>query len=163
MLPRNLGQNDKTHQTIWEELGEGAPTIIGFANLCSLAMCDDKMPPVSARGELISDHARALLAMAAVRGVFEIRNNREGFDSTERFLAVCVEEETDVWQLFRQKNDPETTVQFLEGFRQLCRFGLTIHHLQREFSLTAAGFEVARTIDKIEYSSFLDFAQQVQL
>lgn len=163
MLPRNLGQSDKTHQTIWEELGEGAPTIIGFANLCSLAMCDTNLPAVSARGELISDEAQALLAMAANRGVLEIRTNKEGFDSTERFLAVAVEEEADVWWLFRQKSEPEQTVRFLEGFRQLCRFGLAIHHLQREFSLTAAGFDVAKSLDRHEYQTILEFAQQVQL
>ncbi len=49
-----------------------------------------------------------------------------------------------------RREEPERTIRILDAFRQLCVSGLVMHHLFREFSLTRAGFELARTISRQE-------------
>jgi len=70
-------------------------------------------------------------------------------------LAVYVELSDTQTIAFRDPNDPEVTVSFLEGFRQLCRAGLVMHHIHRDFSLTHLGFSVARPIDRQEVQPWL--------
>ena len=156
MLSRNLGQSDLQSNS-WSDLGHGAPTILGYANLCSRAMG-------AASGDVadLAPEALAILAVAATRGTIDIRASREPFDSAERFLAVCVEHELDQRLLFLQKSDPKQTIRFLEGFRQLCAAGFMIHHLQRDFSLSVAGFEAAEKLKKSDYESLLEFAVEIE-
>ena len=158
MLSRNLGSGD-SQAASWQDLGFGAPTILGFANLCSRAMT---IAPDSISADDLSPEAKTILAVAADRGTLDIRASREPFDSAERFLAVCVEHSLDQRLLFRQKENPKQTVRFLEGFRQLCKAGLIIHHLQKDFSLSAAGFEVAQILDRAEFESLISFAVEIE-
>jgi hypothetical protein len=153
MLQRNLSNYDGSGPTWWQDLGHGAPTIAGFALLCSKAIGDgafsadsenvddqQKLGPLEGR---LSIEAKAILSLAAGRGTFEIRAKQDGFDSVERFLAVAVETEVDVWRLLLDKAQARQTIRFLESFGQLCQHGLVIHHLQREFSLSSRGFDLA--------------------
>ena len=159
MLFRNLGQ-DPTDGLQWQDLGEGAPTVIGYANLCSKAITLPEIDRESLE-ENLSQEAKALLAASGARGVFDIRASKETFDSTERFLAVCVEYEPDCRLLFLQKNNPEQTVRFLDGFRQLCASGLIVHHLQKDFSLSAVGFEYSRTVKRNQFEDLIEFATKI--
>ena len=127
---------------LWEELGIGAPTLIAFARLCSDALAANyPEPPLP-----LSEEARAILYLARRRGAMEIKGINHAFDSSERFLAVCVEVDLERTFILKRRDDPELTVRFLDGFRQLCASGLVMHHLLRDFSLTLRGFEVARSI-----------------
>ena len=160
MLFRNLGSDDQKQATLWQDLGYGAPTIIGFANLCSQALCDHRS--LQDPSDHLSDEAKTILVAAACRGTMDIRANRESFDSAARFLAVCVEHELDGRLLFLRKDNPEQTVRFLEGFRQLCGSGLIIHHLQKDFSLSSAGFEMAKNLTREDFDEFLAFAVEIE-
>ncbi len=158
MLSRSFGANDQNPGQSWQDLGHGAPTILGFANLCSKAISNGV---VSDLGDL-SDEAKAILVAAADRGTMDIRASREPFDSTERFLAVCVEFKLDRRLLFLRKDDPQQTVRFLEGFRQLCESGLVLHHLQKDFSLSASGFEIAKQLKRTDHEALLKFAVEIE-
>ena len=162
MLFRNLGPDNQNPPSWWQELGHGAPTILGFAKLCSHAVSGlDSRSNEDLLDEL-SAEAKTILVASVKRGTLDIRASRESFDSAERFLAVCVETGLDQRLLFLQKDDPEQTVRFLEGFRQLCKTGMVLHHLQRDFSLSATGFEVARLIDGSNFDELMDFAIQIE-
>jgi hypothetical protein len=157
MLQRNL--SDTPHKpTPWQELAEGAPTILAFAQICSQAMVDS---PSEIDVDALSVEAKTILALAAQRGTLEIRAHRDPFDSVERFLAVCVEVEHERRLLFLQKEDPQQTVKFLEGFRQLCRAGLVLHHLHRDFSLSTQGFVLAKSIDPEPLQHLIKWATEL--
>lgn len=159
MLPRSLS-DVSNRPTLWQELSEGAATIIGFAEICSQALQGTAEEVDSDR---LSDEAKAILAVAAERGVIEIRAQKDGFDSVERFLAVCVEYAPEQRLLFLQKENPRQTVRFLEGFRQLCQAGLVLHHLQRDFSLSSRGFEVAQRFSKSEFQALVEFGMELEI
>lgn len=161
MLFRNLGGDDQD-MTQWQDLGHGAPTIIGFANLCCQTIVQSAVPDDQVSADGLSDEAKTILIAAANRGTIDIRANRDSFNSAERFLAVCVEYELEQRLLFLQKEDPEQTIRFLEGFRQLCQSGLILHHLQKDFSLSAAGFKVAKSLNRDEFESLLGFAVEIE-
>ena len=133
---------DSQQMVLWQELGTGAPTLMGFARLCSEALAANRQ----AAADELSEEARAILYAARRRGAIEIKGTDTAFDSSERLLAVCIELEADRQLILRRAGQPELTMRFLDGFRQLCASGLIMHHLFREFSLTRAGFELARTI-----------------
>lgn len=161
MLFRNLGNGDQNQSISWQDLEFGAPTIIGYARLCSLALSQPSQFAESNIDEL-SLEARTILVAARDRGSLDIRASRESFDSADRFLAVCVEFELDRRLLFLQKENPKQTVKFLDGFRELCQFGLVIHHLQKDFSLSAAGFEVAANLNPQTVQDLMDFALEIE-
>jgi hypothetical protein len=135
---------DGRQMVLWEELGEGAPTLIAFARLCSDALAANRQAPV----EELTDEARAILYASRRRGTIEVKGVNHAFESSERFLTVCVELDTEHQLFLKRRDDPQLTVKFLDGFRQLCASGLVMHHLFREFSLTRAGFELAATIHR---------------
>lgn len=144
MIPRNLS-HDSGQQTVWQELEAGAATISAFAELCRRAIISP--PESSVDATELSGEAKTILVLAADRGVIDVRACKDDFDSVERFLAICVETKSDDRVLFLRKDDPMQTVAFLEGFAQLCRSGLVIHHLGRDFSFSKAGFEMASELD----------------
>lgn len=111
----------------------------------------------------LSTEAKTLLFVAAERGVLEIRVHKDGFDSVERFLAICVERQPEKRLLFLRKEQPQQTVRFLDGFRQLCEKGLVIHHLQGDFSLSSQGFELAKTLEPAELKQSIEFAVELEL
>ncbi len=162
MLLRNLGGDDQKQATQWQDLGHGAPTIIGLANLCGLALMQSHHGEIEKLMENLSNEAKTILVAAATRGTIDIRADRDSFDSAQRFLAVSVEYEVDQRILFLQKDDPEQTVRFLEGFRQLCHHGLMLHHLQKDFSLSASGYSAAKKLNRDDFSELLDFGIKIE-
>ncbi len=139
----------------WEALGAGAPVLIALAQLCSQAMVSLPAANLIAK-ESLSPEAKAILVAARNRGVIEIKPVNTAFDPAARFLAVYVEIDSTQTIAFRNVEDPEVTVAFLEGFRQLCYAGLVMHHIYRDFSLSLRGFEIARTIDPQEVQPWLN-------
>jgi hypothetical protein len=128
----------------WEDLGQGAPTVIAFAQLCSRAISGG----LSESSEALSEEALAILYAARDRGAIEIKGVNHAFESTERFLTVTVELDLERQLFFKRHNDPQLTVRFLDGFRQLCGRGLVMHHIYRDFSLSNTGFQRARQVDR---------------
>ena len=158
MLPRSHNSGEQNSNHSWQDLGYGAPTIMGFATLCSRAITNRSQCDLD---ELCGE-AKAILVAAADRGTMDIRASREPFDSSERLMAICVEFELDRRLLFLRKDDPQQTVRFLEGFRQLCESGLVLHHLQKDFSLSATGFEIAKQLNRADHESLLSFAVEIE-
>lgn len=155
MLPRNLdGSRDSTQPAGWVELGQGIPTLMAFAQLASRALSH----PVGDATSL-SRHAKALLVAARQFGTFELRGNTESFQSADRLLAVCVETEDQQYLVFKQPSSPRRTMEFLEGFRQLCAAGFVIHQSHREFAMSADGFAVADSLNSADYSEELSFGR----
>ncbi|MBU6240051.1 MAG: hypothetical protein KGQ51_19730 [Planctomycetes bacterium] len=152
---KNLNPVDHYLHGSWEALGAGAPILVALAQLCSQAMVDH--PAANAQtAEGLSPEALAILVAARNRGVIEIKAVNTAFDPAARMLAVYVELSDTQTIAFRDPGDPEVTVSFLEGFRQLCRAGLVMHHIHRDFSLTHLGFRVARDIDSEKVQPWLD-------
>ena len=147
---------DGRQMVLWQELGEGAPTLIAFARLCSDALAANYPEPTLP----LSEEARAILYLARRRGAMEIKAVNQAFDSSERFLAVCVEVDLDRLFILKRRGEPELTIRFLDGFRQLCVSGLVMHHLLRDFSLTRRGFEVARTIRREDVAALVPLAEE---
>ncbi len=146
MIPRNLSGDSLSHSA-WNDLDSGAPTISAFAELCRQALItppDDVDPDQLVDGLL--PEAVAILVACGKRGTVDIRACKDDFDSVQRFLAVCVEPEPDRRILFLQKDKPRQTVAFLEGFSQLCRMGLMLHHLGRDFSFSKSGFSLSKRV-----------------
>ena len=139
----------------WDALGAGAPALVALSQLCSNAMVDfDAASPIDV--EPLSPESKAILVASRDRGVIEVKAVNAAFEAPSRMLAVYVELDESQTIAFRDRNEPEVTVRFLEGFRVLCQKGLVMHHIHRDFSLTSRGFEVARTISKQEVQPWLD-------
>jgi len=136
----------------WEALGSGAPVLVALAQLTSQAIIDQ---PTCGAGQL-SGQAKAVLYAAKDRGVIEIKGSHTAFEAPSRMLAVYVEIDSTRTLGFRDPEKPEVTVLFLEGFRQLCAFGLVIHHTHRDFSLSPSGFILARQLTEEEVQPWLE-------
>lgn len=143
MLQPFIGSRDVRWAETWQELGEGAPTLAGFARLCSLAIAGSVQT-----GRPLSPEAQAILYTAQTRGVIEIKGSNRAFDAPARLLAVHVETGPQQTTVFRNPEKPEVTIRFLGGFRELCEAGLAMHHIYGDFSLTREGFDLARTIER---------------
>lgn len=160
MIPLNLGGEQGADA--WRALDSGAPTISAFAELCRQSIIH---PPESVDPSGFSAEARTILICGSGRGVVDLRASKDDYDSVERFLAVCVETEPDSRLLFLNKEDPVQTVAFLEGFAELCRCGLILHHLGRDFSFSKSGFAMAKELSGSEeakaQSELLEFATRL--
>lgn len=143
MLERYLGQYKNTPLG-WEDLGQGAPTVIALARLAAEGLA---LELNSLTIEDLMPEAQTILFTARQRGVISIRGNNQAFDSVDRFLSVFVETGSDQQIRFGSKESPRQSVRFLEGFAQICQHGLAMHHLYHEFSLTDRGFEMASKVD----------------
>lgn len=130
----------------WEALGNGAPTLVALAQLCSDRWVHSRPEELTLEG--LAGESLAILFSARHRGIIEIRPVNSAFDPAARLLAVYVESNSEHTIAFRDKENPEVTVRFLEGFRQLCNRGLIMHHIFGDFCLTQRGIELARTIEK---------------
>ncbi len=155
MIPRNL-QSDSGSPSAWVDLDTGAPTISALAELCRQALIS---PPGEVAIDELLPEAAAILVSCARRGTMDVRACKDDFDSVERFLAVCVEPGDDNRLLFLQKDKPRQTIAFLEGFAQLCRCGLIVHHLGRDFSFSKSGFAVAKQLAADPDASILKLIQ----
>jgi len=154
LLPTSA--NDPQWAATWSELGQGAPTIAGLAQVASRAMATggDRSIP-------LSPEARCLLFAARNRGVIDVKGANRAFDAPGRMLAVYVETDADHTLLFRSRENPAVTIRFLAGFRELCAAGLVMHHIYTEFSLTRDGLEVAATIELAEVEKLLGLASDL--
>jgi hypothetical protein len=157
MLERILQQGVRLKNS-WDDLGNGAPTLIALAELCSRAMAENVVST-----ENLSPEALAILYAARNRGVIEVKGSNTAYESAARFLTVIVEIDDERRLRFRNNSDPKLNVRFFDGFRELCAGGLVMHHLFHEFSLTRAGFDFATTIDEDDVASLLDEAQMCAL
>ena len=144
----------------WEALGSGGPTLAALAAVCARAIID---PPVHDPAQPLGREALAILFAARERGVIEVRGVRTAFEAPGRLLAVYVEEDGSRTVAFRSQERPEVTVRFLEGFCQLCRAGMIVHHLQRDFTLSVAGFARAREVDRQDVAEELAEATEFGL
>lgn len=159
----NLNPVDNYLHGSWEALGQGAPMLVALAQLCSERWvlrtpqsdgeADSPLPP----------EARAILYAAQSRGIIEIRAVNSAFDAAARLLAVYVEMSNERTIAFRDPQQPEVTIRFMEGFRELCQRGLMIHHIYRDFSLSAQGLALAKSIDVAEVQELLDQATEFGL
>ena len=154
MIPRF--KSDDEDGLKWEDLGESAATILSLARICSRSF--SQVEPLKVDLGL---EAKTILYAARERGVIEIVGKKNAFDSVDRFVSVHVEYEPHQFLSFKRKEEPERTVKFVEGFKQLCVGGWVMHHLMREFSLTGAGFELAREIPREEVEQSLQFASEI--
>ncbi|MBA61458.1 MAG: hypothetical protein CMJ76_03745 [Planctomycetaceae bacterium] len=132
---------------LWKDLTHSVPTLAALAQLAS----DRLVTPTTTEIEL-SLEARTILSITRNRGVIELKSNNTEFESAQRMLAVYVEQSADTHVMFRSRIEPEITVKFLDGFRQLCDAGLVMHQVGGEFSLTSKGFEQAKAINPAEVS-----------
>ncbi|MEZ6088292.1 MAG: hypothetical protein R3C05_09760 [Pirellulaceae bacterium] len=142
----------------WEALGNGAPTLVALAQVCAKALIEDVQP-----SETLSVEARTILYAARNRGMIEVRGVNTAFEATARMLAIYIEEDEHRTIAFRNPEKPQVTVRFFEAFCELCRSGLILHHLFRDFSLTDRGFQMARQIDVAEVRDSLGEATEFGL
>ena len=140
----------------WEALGSGAPMLVALAQLCSQRWVLQSSSTVDLQG--LPDEALAILYAARHRGIIEIRAVNSAFDPAARLLAVYVEVAPEQVIVFRDKDNPEVTVRFLEGFRQLCDRGLIMHHIFGDFCVAPRGLELARSIADASVVALLDKA-----
>lgn len=154
MLPRF--KSDDEDGLRWDDLAEGAATILGLARICSRSFSQAAPPAIE-----LTAHAKAILYAARERGVIEIVGKKNAFDSVDRFVSVHVEYEPHHFLAFKQKEDPEQTILFVEAFKQLCVGGFVMHQMLCEFSLTRSGFEMARKISEADVKPQLEFASEV--
>lgn len=143
----------------WNDLGESTPVIAALAALSArgwIESAPDQFPP-------LSREAKALLAAARDRGVFELRTLPAEFDSSDRLLAVSVEIPGQRRLVFKQSGNPRQTLRYLDAFRELCRQGLVIHQLQKEFSLSARGFDAAANLATEDFTGELSFGRELDL
>jgi len=135
---------------LWKDLTHSVPTLAALAQLAS----DRLVSPNTVEIEL-TPQARTILSITRDRGVIELKSNNTEFESAQRMLAVYVEQSADTHVMFRSRTEPEVTVRFLDGFRQLCDAGLVMHQVGGEFSLTSQGYEQARKINPAEVADLV--------
>jgi hypothetical protein len=145
----------------WEALGNGAPMLVALAQLCSERWVHG--PRSNVELSSLSGEAQAILFSARQRGIIEIKAVNSAFDVAARLLAVYVELDDEHTIAFRDSKNPEITVRFLDGFRELCDSGLIIHHIYRDFSLAPAALELAKTIQRNDVQRLLDMATEFGL
>lgn len=143
----------------WNDLGESTPLVAALAALSATGWIEQAAEPLPA----LSREAQALLAVARERGVFELRTLPAEFDSSDRLLAVSVEIPGQRRLVFKQSGNPRQTLRYLEAFKQLCRYGLVIHQLQKELSLSARGFDAADALATEDFTSELSFGREFDL
>jgi len=135
---------------LWKDLTHSVPTLAALAQLAS----DRLVNPNTVEIELAPE-AKTILSITRDRGVIELKSNNTEFESAQRMLAVYVEQSADTHVMFRSRTEPEVTVRFLDGFRQLCDAGLVMHQVGGEFSLTSQGYEQARKINPAEVTDLV--------
>lgn len=144
----------------WEALGSGGPTLAALAAVCAAAIVH---PPDGEADAGLSNEALAILYAARHRGVIEVRGVRTAFEAPGRLLAVYVEEDSTRTIAFRNQETPEVTIRFFDGFCQLCRAGMILHHLHRDFTLSRRGFERAALVAHAQVAAYLAEATEFGL
>ncbi len=157
----NLNPVDNYLHGSWEALGNGAPMLVALAQLCSERWVRGPSSPIALTE--LSGEAKAILFSAQSRGIVEIKAVNSAFDAAARLLAVYVELDDEHTIAFRDSKNPEVTVRFLAGFRELCEKGLMLHHIYRDFSLAPAALDLARSIERSDVQALLDKATEFGL
>jgi hypothetical protein len=158
MIERGFRLEDTERRgLVWEDLEQGAPTIIALAHLCCLVMGQRHGESPAPSDDGLMPEAAAILAAAGPHGSLSIRGDKSGFNPGQRLLLINIEMDEGDRLEFRGR-DSEQTVRFLDGFRQLCERGLVMHQLGNEFSLTSDGFTAAKQIDRDAISELLELA-----
>ena len=157
---KDLNPVDNYLHGSWEALGNGAPMLVALAQLCS-----ERWVKKSTTTKLtdLSLEALAILYAARERGIIEVRAVNSAFDAAARLLAVYVEFSDERRVAFRDATDPSITVRFLQGFRELCDYGLIIHHIYCDFSLSPEALELAHQIDLCDVQDLLSKATEFGL
>lgn len=161
LMAFNLNPIDNYLHGSWEALGNGAPMLVALAQLCSERWVRGQSGPLEPNS--LSGEAQAILFAARGRGIVEIKAVNSAFDAAARLLAVYVELDDEHTIAFRDSKNPEVTVRFLDGFRELCEKGLMLHHIYRDFSLAPSALELARTIEREQVQHLLDMATEFGL
>lgn len=156
----NLNPVDNYLHGSWEALGAGAPMLVALAQLASDNWVGQRQDVTV---DQLSGEAKAILFSARDHGMIEVRPVNSAFEAAARMLAVYVEMSGERTIAFRDASEPETTLQFLGGFRELCSYGLIIHHVARDFSLAPQAFQLARQIEPDSVQLYLDKATQFGL
>jgi hypothetical protein len=159
----NINPVDNYLHGSWEALGQGAPMLVALAQLCAERWVLRNRPEGELTASPLPAEARAILFAAQARGIIEIRAVNSAFDAAARLLAVYVELSDERTIAFRDPHQPEVTVRFMEGFRELCQRGLIMHHIYRDFSLSPQGMELAKSIAVDEVQHLLDQATEFGL
>ncbi len=160
---KNLNPIDNYLAGSWEALGNGAPVLVALAQMCSHTWTREafgEAPAIPVTLDGLTGEAQAILFAARLRGIIELKAVNTAFDAAARLLAVYVEESDERTIAFRDARNPEVTVRFLDGFRQLCQRGLIIHHIYRDFSLSPRGFELAQSVQQPSVQRYLDMATE---
>jgi hypothetical protein len=157
----NLNPIDNYLHGSWEALGNGAPMLVALAQLCSERWVRGQSGSVELSS--LSGEAQAILFAARGRGIIEIKAVNSAFDAAARLLAVYVELDDEHTIAFRDSKNPEVTVRFLDGFRELCEKGLMLHHIYRDFSLAPSAIELAKSIEREQVQHLLDKATEFGL
>jgi hypothetical protein len=147
----------------WDAMGEGGPTLAALAALCARTLVKRMDGELHGDDAPLSSEALAILYTARERGVIEVRGVKTAFEAPGRLLAIYVEESEHRTVAFRSRENPEITVRFFDGFCELCRAGLILHHLHRDFTLSRQGFAKARQIDRREIEAELAEATEFGL
>ena len=147
----------------WEAMGEGGPTLAALAALCARTLVNSAAAIDQASIGRLSLEALAILYSARDRGIIEVRGVKTAFETPGRLLAIYVEESEHRTVAFRSRENPQLTVQFFDGFCELCRGGLILHHLHRDFTLSRRGFELAQSIDRRDIEAQLASATEFGL
>ncbi|MDX1930378.1 MAG: hypothetical protein SFV81_27885 [Pirellulaceae bacterium] len=157
----NLNPIDNYLHGSWEALGNGAPMLVALAQLCSERWVRSQSGAVELSS--LSGEAQAILFAARGRGIVEIKAVNSAFDAAARLLAVYVELDDEHTIAFRDSKNPEVTVRFLDGFRELCEKGLMLHHIYRDFSLAPSAIALAKNIEREQVQHLLDKATEFGL
>jgi hypothetical protein len=147
----------------WEAMGEGGPTLAALAAICARTLANPNTVQESITSADLSLEALAILYSARERGIIEVRGVKTAFETPGRLLAVYVEISEHHTIAYRSQENPEVTIQFFDGFCELCRRGLILHHLHRDFTLSRRGFELARSIDRQQIETQLAAATEFGL
>jgi hypothetical protein len=159
-LPRFLSQSGGSSGEL-EELLSGSPTILAFARLCGNVLAQPRGESAALVPDLTGE-AEAILCAAGKRGILEIKGTKQEVESPKRLLAVYVEVEPDCFLVFRNRQDPQVTLRFLDGFRQLCEAGFIMHQMGSEFSLTRSGFEQAAGLEESALQEYLEMGYRLE-
>ncbi len=159
-LPRFFSQSGGSSSEL-EELLSGLPTIGAFARLCANVLAQPQRESAAAIPEL-SGEAQAILWAARQRGILEIKGTNQEVESPKRLLAIYVEVDPDCFLVFRNRQDPQVTLRFLDGFRQLCEAGFIMHQMGSEFSLTRSGFEQAAGLEEAALQEDLEMGYRLE-
>lgn len=162
---KDLNPVDNYLHGSWEALGNAAPVLVALAQICSETWARTQKSESAPKEilEQLSPPALAILFAAKGRGIIEIRAVNSAFDAAARLLAVYVEVDDERTIAFRDASDPAVTIEFLEGFRELCQLGLIMHHIYRDFSLTSDALKAAQFIEEDSVAELLDKATEFGL